>query len=144
MRVGPELYRRPLCAVGDAAGLVRAFKGKGVTSAILTGLRAAQVILRDGISAAAFQAYHVANSDITRDLPYGQMMRRLTILAARFNLLEPVLRAAEIDPGLRQALFDAVSAHRPYHDVVRETLSLTSVRAIAVALVRAATARRAS
>jgi flavin-dependent dehydrogenase len=32
--------------VGDAAGLVRAFKGKGITSAIQTGMRAAEVILR--------------------------------------------------------------------------------------------------
>jgi flavin-dependent dehydrogenase len=71
--------------VGDAAGLVRAFKGKGVTSAILTGIRAAQVILHHGISAAAFQAYHTANNDITGDLFYGQMMRRLTIQAARCN-----------------------------------------------------------
>lgn len=129
--------------VGDAAGLVRAFKGKGVTSAITTGIRAAEVILRHGISAAAFQAYHAANSDITRDLPYGQVMRRLTILAARLNLLDIVLRAAESEPGLRQALFDAVSAHRSYRDVIAEGLSPASVRALAAALGRAALSRPA-
>ncbi|MBI4768850.1 MAG: hypothetical protein HY784_00165, partial [Chloroflexi bacterium] len=74
--------------VGDAAGLVRAFKGKGVTSAIQTGIRAARVILRDGISARAFQAYRVSNRDITDDLPYGQAMRRLAILASRFGLMD--------------------------------------------------------
>lgn len=127
--------------VGDAAGLVRAFKGKGVTSAIQTGIRAARVIVRQGISARAFQAYHAANRDITSDLPYGQAMRRLTILAARFGLLDPVLQAAAADPGLRQALFDAVSAHRPYRSVVRAGLSTTSIRAAAAALVHVVASR---
>ena len=119
--------------VGDAAGLVRAFKGKGVTSATVTGIRAANVILRDGISASAFEAYHAANRDITDDLPYGLAMRRLTILAARFGLIDIILRAAEADAGLRRALFDSVSAHRPYQDVVREGLSLASARAVVAA-----------
>lgn len=122
--------------VGDAAGLVRAFKGKGVTSAIQTGLRAAQVILRVGISERAFQAYLVANQDIITDLPYGQVMRRLTILAARLRMMGLVLRAAEADPGLRRALFDAVSAHRSYQAVVQEGLSPASVRALLAAMVR--------
>lgn len=42
--------------VGNAAGLIRAFKGKEVTSAIQTGIRVTQVIVRQGISARAFQA----------------------------------------------------------------------------------------
>ncbi|HLB47859.1 MAG TPA: hypothetical protein VJL59_12700 [Anaerolineales bacterium] len=120
--------------VGDAAGLVRAFKGKGVTSAILTGIRAANVILREGISARAFLAYHAANRDLIDDLPYGQAMRRLTILAARIGLMDVIVRAAETDSGLRSALFDAVSAHRPYHDVVREGLTLGAVRAVLAAM----------
>ena len=39
--------------VGDAAGLVRAFKGKGVTSAVQTGVRAAETMLQTGISRAS-------------------------------------------------------------------------------------------
>lgn len=119
--------------VGDAAGLVRAFKGKGVTSAIQTGIRAAHTILHEGISARAFQAYHAANTDITDDLPYGQVMRHLAILAARFGLIDPVLVAAQSDPGLCRALFDAVSAHRTYREVVRDGFSLSSIRAVLVA-----------
>lgn len=120
--------------VGDAAGLVRAFKGKGVTSAIQTGMRAAQVILQDGISAHAFQSYRAANRDIIGDLPYGQAMRHLTILASRFGLMDAILRAAETDLMLRHALFDAVSAHRPYRDVIREGFSKASVRAMLAAV----------
>ena len=80
--------------VGDAAGLVRAFKGKGVTSAIQTGIRAAEVILREGISAGALQAYHTANRDILEDLPYGRAMRHMAILTAQFGLMDPILKAA--------------------------------------------------
>lgn len=104
--------------IGDAAGLVRAFKGKGVTSAVQTGIRAAHVMLHDGISAQAFDVhYRQANQDIIRDLPYGQAMRQLTILMARTNLLDVVIDAARQDETLRTALFDAVSAHAPYREV---------------------------
>lgn len=109
--------------VGDAAGLVRAFKGKGVTSAVQTGIRAAHTILQAGISRRAFdEHYRRANADILHDLPYGQGMRRLTLLMSRYGLLAPVLRAARRDPSLRGALFDAVSAHAPYAEVLAQTL----------------------
>ncbi|MBI5290642.1 MAG: hypothetical protein HY872_02060 [Chloroflexi bacterium] len=120
--------------VGDAAGLVRAFKGKGVTTAIQTGLRAAGVILHEGLSARAFQTYRAANHDIISDLPYGQAMRRFTILLSRFGLMDIVVRAAESDAKLRQALFDSVSAHRPYRDVVRMGFSVASARAVVKAM----------
>lgn len=116
--------------VGDAAGLVRAFKGKGVTSAIQTGLRAARVILQDGISADAFRAYHAANQDITSDLPFGRAMRFLTITAARLGLMGVIIRAAQDDFGLQRALFDAVSAHHSYTHVVRNALTLKATKAI--------------
>ncbi len=127
--------------VGDAAGLVRAFKGKGITSAIQTGMRAAQVILTQGFSGAAFKAYHIANREITNDLPFGQAMRHLTVSASRLGLMGVVIRAAENAPGLRQALFDAVSAHRSYWQVVRECITINTVQAILSALVQRPDAR---
>ncbi len=109
--------------IGDAAGLVRAFKGKGVTSAVLTGLRAAQTMVRYGISRAAFHAhYRRANRDILGDQRYGQLVRLLVILAARWGGLDPVVEAAKQDPQLQAALFDAVSAHRYYRQVLRRML----------------------
>ena len=109
--------------VGDAAGLVRAFKGKGVISGVLTGIRAAETILQAGVSAAAFhQHYQPANRDIISDLPYGQGMRIFTILLARLGLLAAVMRAARQDAGLQTALYDAVSAHAPYQEVLAHAL----------------------
>lgn len=117
--------------VGDAAGLVRAFKGKGVTSAVVTGIRAAETILQCGISEAAFlDRYCSANQDITQDLPYGQVMRYLTIFLAHYRLLDPVLRAAQHSSPLRSALLDAVSAHAPYRHVIKQSLQWNVIRSV--------------
>ncbi len=117
--------------VGDAAGLVRAFKGKGVTSAVITGIRAAETILNIGISEYAFlERYCELNKDITHDLPYGQAMRRFTIFLAHYKLLDPVLRAAKGSPELQSALFDAVSAHAPYQQVIQQSMRWPVIRAV--------------
>jgi len=117
--------------VGDAAGLVRAFKGKGVTSAVLTGIRAAETILKAGFTRQAFHNhYRLANQDITLDLPYGRGMRLLTILLSRYGLLDPVLNAARQDPNLQSALFDAISAHATYRQILIRTLHPNSILAI--------------
>lgn len=110
--------------VGDAAGLVRPFKGKGVNSALLTGTWAAQTIMRSGISAQAFRDYHAACRDITDDLPYGKAMRLLAMVLSKRGLLDSVIVLAEHDGRLRRALFDAVSAHRSYRQIVKGMLDV--------------------
>ena len=57
-------------------------------------------------------------------------MRTLTILMSRFGLLAPVLRAARKDPDVREALFNAVSAHAPYHEVLTQTMRPAPVLAV--------------
>jgi flavin-dependent dehydrogenase len=116
--------------VGDAAGLVRAFKGKGVTSAVQTGMRAAAVILHKGISAQAFHAFDQANHDILEDMPYSQAMRYLTIFSSSLGLMDVAIRAAENNPPLRRAFFDAVSAHSSYKEVVGRILAPAALRSI--------------
>ncbi len=117
--------------VGDAAGLVRAFKGKGVTSAVMTGMRAAETIFHAGVSERAFaEHYAPANRDITGDLIYGQSMRVLVRLATRIGLVDPVLRAARRSPALRNALFGAVSGHLPYGEVLAGMFRPASMLAI--------------
>jgi flavin-dependent dehydrogenase len=121
--------------IGDAAGLVRAFKGKGVTTAVMTGIRAAETILKHGFSRQTFhEHYRTANQDIIQDLPYGRAMRLLTIFISRFGLLNPVLRAAQTTPDLQSALFDAVSAHALYREVFAKSLRPRTVGAILKAM----------
>lgn len=129
--------------VGDAAGLVRAFKGKGVNSACLTGLWAAEVIMTRGISSRAFaENYTHACHEILADLPYGRAVRHLVKTGSRLGLLDLALAIAEGEPALQAALFDAVSGHRPYraiiHDLARpELIARTAVRLLRPAQVLA-------
>lgn len=117
--------------IGDAAGLVRAFKGKGVTSAVLTGIRAAEIMLHHGIAAPSFSYYYdKANQDILRDFPYGRMMRFLTIFMSRLRLFDPVIRAARRSDALRNALLDAVSAHDTYRNVLLNVMKPHSISAV--------------
>ncbi len=108
--------------VGDAAGLVRPFKGKGVNSALQTGAWAAQTMLTAGISSHAFREYHHLCRDITDDLPYGKAMRAVAIGISKWHLLNLVIALAEQDARLRHALFGAVSGHEMYRAIVRELL----------------------
>jgi len=78
----PTLPAKGICGdryvlVGDAAGLNRPFKGKGINSAIVTGIRAAEVIVDKGISKEAFQEYLRRCSDLIDDIPYGKILRFL-------------------------------------------------------------------
>ena len=117
--------------VGDAAGLVRAFKGKGVTFAVITGIRAAETILQHGISGYAFfDHYRALNKDITQDLPYGQAMRHFTNFLSHHRLLDPVIRAAKDNSSLRSALFEAASASAPYRQVIRQSFRPEVILAI--------------
>jgi flavin-dependent dehydrogenase len=117
--------------IGDAAGLVRAFKGKGVTTATMTGIRAAETILDHGYSKQAFHDYYrTANQDIIQDLPYGHAMRLLTIIMSRIGLINPVLRAAQHTPDLQSALFDAVSAHALYSEVFAKSMRPKTILAV--------------
>ncbi|MFN2214745.1 MAG: NAD(P)/FAD-dependent oxidoreductase [Anaerolineales bacterium] len=123
--------------IGDAAGLVRAFKGKGITTAVMTGIRAAETILEHGYTRQDFHDfYRTANQDIIQDLPYGRAMRLLTLFMSRVGLINPVLRAAETSPDLQSALFDAVSAHALYSEVFAKSLRLNTVFAILKAILQ--------
>jgi hypothetical protein len=111
--------------VGDAAGLVRPFKGKGVNSACISGMAAAKAMMVEGISKEALQSSFTADARlqaIVHDLFYGRMIRKLAIMSASYGFLDSVIDLAHKEPLLSRALLDSVSAHQPYREIVRETL----------------------
>jgi len=110
--------------VGDAAGLNRPFKGKGINSAIITGIEAAEVIVSHGISKTAFQNYLKSCCTLTDDIPYGKGLRFLTNLGSKCRLLDSVLEIAKEEEPLRRALFNIVSGHQTYKDTWKEIKSL--------------------
>jgi len=117
--------------VGDAAGLVRAFKGKGITSGALTGIRAARTMIEHGISLTAFhENYRTANQDIIQDLPYGRFIRLLAINMAHVGWMDAVIYAARKDQRLQNALYDAVSAFGPYKSVLSNAIHPASLPGI--------------
>jgi flavin-dependent dehydrogenase len=115
-------YNDRYVMAGDAAGLLRPFKGKGVTYGCLTGIRAAETIMKEGISKAAFRAYERKSQEVLDDMVYGSIVRWLAIASAYYGFLDPVLEMAKNDHALRRALFDAVSANKLFKEIVWDTL----------------------
>jgi flavin-dependent dehydrogenase len=123
--------------VGDAAGLIRPFKGKGINAGLRGGIVAGEAIVRHGVSAIALRDYLFANPyarDVLDDRPYALALRLLANLSADLGFLDCVIEVAEGDARLRQALFDAVSAHNTYRQVAREAISPGLVYALARAM----------
>lgn len=109
--------------VGDAAGLNRPFKGKGINSSIITGIRAAGVIVNHGISKEAFHEYLKCCSDLTDDIPYGKVLRFLTIQSTKHGLLDNFFDMAKNNPILKKAFFNIVSGQETYKKTWVETKS---------------------
>jgi len=107
--------------VGDAAGLNRPFKGKGINSAVITGIRAAEVIINHGVSKEAFQYYLKNCSELTDDIPYGKILRFLTIQSTRHGLLDDIFNTAKKEQNLKRAFFNIVSGQKTYKKTWQET-----------------------
>lgn len=109
--------------VGDAAGLNRPFKGKGINSALVTGINAARVMMDYGISKKAWTKYLEYSQELKADIPYGIILRALVLLATRLKLLDHVLVAASREAKLKQAFFDIVSGQETYRHIWQKTRS---------------------
>lgn len=141
--VARNFYGDRYACLGDAAGLVRAFKGKGVNSACETAFWAVETALTVGVSRRAFDDhYRAACSAILSDLPYGKAMRRLVTAGRRLGLVDRLIAAAEQEPTLQRALFDAVSAHRPFRAIAADVLDPAALTQLMYAFVKPGFRRR--
>ncbi|HUU28911.1 MAG TPA: NAD(P)/FAD-dependent oxidoreductase [archaeon] len=120
-------YGDRFIAIGDSAGLVRPFKGKGINSAICTGHSAARIILERGITKNALSQIENDCRELIGDRWYGRIVRWLTISLARFSFFDPILEVAGSDPNLRQALFDSVSGQDTYRNILARIVSSPSL-----------------
>jgi flavin-dependent dehydrogenase/ribosomal protein S18 acetylase RimI-like enzyme len=116
--------------VGDATGWLRPFKGKGINTAIITGVRAASTMLEHGVSKSAFENYRKSCNDLLGDYRYGVMVRRLMLMGARF-CLDPMIDVGKTDPLMYDALFDSVSGHDSYRNIIKRSLKPRLVRKVA-------------
>lgn len=121
--------------VGDATGWLRPFKGKGISTAIVTGIRAAETMLEHGVSKKAFERYRQSCGDLLGDYHYGVMVRRLMIWGARL-FLDPMIDVGKTDPLMYDALFNSVSGHDSYRNIIKSSLNARLVNKVAVRVVR--------
>lgn len=124
IRPAKHLFGNRYVTVGDAAGLIRAFKGKGVNVACLTGISAAQTMMDVGISKEAFKDYYNSFSDVVRDIPYGKIVRQLTILSAKHGFLTPMIQLAKKDAVFKRALFYSVSGSKMFKEIIDESKNM--------------------
>ncbi|MEP9412216.1 MAG: hypothetical protein HRF42_12620 [Candidatus Brocadia sp.] len=122
--------------IGDAAGLIRPFKGKGVNSACLMGIKAAETMINVGISREAFQTYVDSFREVIKDLPYAHAVRRFVIWGAYYGFLTPIIQIARDHPACKRALFDSVSGKKAYREILIGTLSVTLFIRITMTLIR--------
>ena len=123
-------YGHRYALVGDATGWLRPFKGKGINTAILTGVRAAETMLEHGVSKRAFASYRKRCNDLLRDYRYGVMVRRLMLMGAR-AFLDPMIDVGKTDPLMYDALFDSVSGHDSYRNILKRSMKPRLVRKVA-------------
>ncbi|KKM90004.1 hypothetical protein LCGC14_1242990 [marine sediment metagenome] len=119
-----NLFGDRYVTIGDAAGIVRAFKGKGVNTACVTGIRAAEVMMNVGVSKEAFKDYYDSFSYITNDLPYGKAVRRLATFSSHFGLFSPMIQLAKEDKDLKMALFHSVAGSKMFKKIIFEAISV--------------------
>ena len=123
--VSRAFYGDRYVVVGDAAGLLRPFKGKGVNMGLASGIAAAETIMKAGISRAALEMhYRQTFRNVIGDLPYGKLVRWLAIKSSKTGFLDVALDLAREQRPVARALFDCVSAHRSFKSILFETLDL--------------------
>ncbi len=120
-----RFYGDDYMIIGDAAGIVRPFKGKGVISAIISGKIAAETIVKHGTTAPIIKRFFIDNPKIQKtinDYKYGAIVRKLTIQVSHHNLLKYVIAYAKKNKTFESALYSAVSANRLYKDIILSTI----------------------
>jgi len=123
----PTRPAQPLCGdrwvvVGDASGLLRPFKGKGINQAIRSGGLVARCLAENGIGRHAFGPLVTEFHDLIADRPWGLAARLAVRAVGRTIGWDPVIAAASGDPVLRGALFDAVSGRSTFRSILGRLL----------------------
>ncbi len=113
--------RDRIVTVGNASGLLRPLKGKGINTGILMGLRAAETMMDVGISEQAFDDLYRSCRDITSEYKYGLFLRWLYRTVRRLRRMHVVIDIAAREPQLAWVFHGMVSGEGSYRQLVRKT-----------------------
>lgn len=111
-------------AVGDATGWLRPFKGMGITTALQTGIAAADVMLERGIDAEALESYARRLRILTDDHLHGRVLRRLCRTGMEFGMIDGLIEMAKTNRDLYAILYDIISGRHSYRRITHEFLRL--------------------
>lgn len=106
--------------VGDSTGWLRPFKGKGITTAVMTGISAAKAMINHGISKNGLDAYAAECEYLTKDYPYGTLVRFCSNIAIKTNYYDFLIEYAKTEGRLARIFHDSVSGRRSYKDILFE------------------------
>ena len=109
-------------AVGDATGWLRPFKGMGITTAMQTGIAAADVMLERGIDAIALEAYARRTLELTEDHAHGRLLRRLLHTGMDFRMIDGLIELAKTNRDLYAILYAVISGRGSYRRITHELL----------------------
>jgi flavin-dependent dehydrogenase len=131
---GAKRYAQGLMAVGDAASMIHPISGEGVGYAIESGRLAASF---------AHEARSTGDYSASTLSDYGRQLWRkrarvhlsgyaLTNLVPNLQMLEPLFKACEKDPGARRTLVKSFTGDAPIYSLLKHPKTLG--RAIKTAL----------
>ena len=87
-------------------------------------------MLEHGVSKHALEHYRKSCGDLLGDYRYGVVVRRLMLWGARL-FLDPMIDVGKTDPLMYDALFDSVSGHDSYRNIIKRSLRPRLVRKVA-------------
>ena len=122
--------------IGDAAGLVRPFKGKGVTTACLTGYLAAMTMLDCGTGEDAMHRFYSDCRHLTEDIFYGRIVRKVVGVARGAGIVDDLIRQAHRDAALRAAMYCCVSGEGTFRHMLAGTVGAGRGLRMAAAILR--------
>ncbi|GAB4334401.1 MAG: hypothetical protein Kow0099_06430 [Candidatus Abyssubacteria bacterium] len=125
-------YGHRYVLVGDATGWMRPFKGKGINTAVITGIRAADTIFERGFSRKAFESYAKSCADLRKDYYYGLLVRGLCWFSRSLGLFDSAFHIAQHDPRLSDALYMAVSGEDSYRNILLRLMNPSLFRKLAL------------
>lgn len=131
-----RFYGNRYAMVGDATGLVRPFKGKGINSAAITGIRVAETIINEGISEDAFSNYARRCEGLAGGVKTGQLVQFIAHLLGRTVGFGSMVDFASTSEDFREALYGAVSGTMSYGKVMKISLKPAILIGLAGAYLR--------
>jgi flavin-dependent dehydrogenase len=122
--LGRRIYGDRYVMIGDASGLVRPFKGKGVTTACITGHLAAKTMMDRGISHQALDGFQRQCQELVEDIFFGRLVRLMVGVIHGSGTVDEIIRQARSDEGIRDAMYCCVSGEGAYKTMLARTASV--------------------